>query len=72
MSMIKDRYHDLLASPKHDMAIISYFCEWSRCWIAYDENLEPDADGNWRHPKGEGRTRRDAELDLIEQWEDAQ
>lgn len=73
MDPLEDRYHDMPSYVKHDMDIDSYYCEYGRCWVAFDANLEPDENGGqWWHPKGEGRTREEAVSDLIDQWEDAQ
>lgn len=68
MDILEDRYADLDPIPAHDMNIESYYCEWRRCWLAFDANLEPDEDGSWCHPLGAGRTRKEAEADLFDQW----
>lgn len=72
MDPLQDRYADLEPVPTHDMDIVSVFCEWRNCWVAYDSNDEPDDVGRWNGPFGEGRTRKEAEAALIEAWEDQQ
>ena len=45
--------------------VVSYYCEWRRCWVSFDGNLEPDECGDWLHDIGEGATQQESVDDLY-------
>lgn len=44
--------------------IKTYFCEWRKAYVAYDDNDEPNENGWQQH--GDGKTEEEAIEDFLE------